>query len=112
MISMKDIQVAVAGVVGRCYPLTVPEKPVAPYAIYMQVSNTPEVTMENTIPVESTRVQVDVFSKTYAEVQDLSDQIRSVMMSLGAIPLSAGDLYEGEVKLYRVTQDFSIWFKK
>ena len=112
MISMKDVQTAINGVVGRCYPLTVPEKPIVPYAIYMQVSNTPEVTMENTIPIESTRVQIDVFSKTYGEAQDLSGQIRLAMMNLGAIPLSAGDLYEGEVKLYRVTQDFSIWFKK
>lgn len=109
---LQSIQNAVSNVVGHCYPITVPEKPDVPYAVFMQVSNTPEVTVENEIPVESSRIQVDVFAKTYSQVQDLADQVRSAMMDLGAIPLSSGDLYESDVKLYRVTQDFSIWFQK
>jgi hypothetical protein len=108
----QSIQHAVKEVVGSCYPITVPEKPDIPYAVYMQVSNTPEVTVENTIPIESSRVQVDVYAKTYAESQDLGGRVRDALMAIGAIPLSAGDLYESDVKLYRVTQDFSVWFQK
>lgn len=109
---IETIQAAIAGVVGNCYPITSPEKPTIPYAVYMQVSNAPEVSMESQVPIENTRLQVDVFAKTYAQVQTLADQIRSAMLALNVTPLSAGDLYESEVKLYRVTQDFSVWYQK
>lgn len=110
---LTDIQATIGALVsGRCYPLISPEKPVAPYAVYFQVANAPEVTMETTVPVENTRLQVDIFAKTYAESQSLADQIRTAMMNLGAVPLLAVDLYEQEVKLYRVAQDFSIWYDR
>lgn len=108
---IQTIQTTLTGIVGRSYPLMSPEKPTAPYAIYSQVSNTPEVTIGNSIPIDNTRIQIDVFAKTYAEVQSLSNQVKTAMMALSAVPLSAGDLYESEVKLYRVTQDFSVWNK-
>jgi len=60
--------------------------------------------------LDNTRLQIDVFATTYSEVQDLADQIRSAMLALDIIPISSGDLYESEVKLYRVTQDFSVWY--
>lgn len=110
---LTDIKTAIGALVsGRCYPLIAPEKPVAPYAVYFQVANAPEVTMETTVPVENTRVQVDVYAKTYAEAQSLADAARSAMLNLGAVPLLSVDLYEQEVKLYRVAQDFSIWFDR
>lgn len=113
MSTLTEIKTAIGNLVsGRCYPLIAPEKPVAPYAVYFQVANAPEVTMENTVPVENTRVQVDAYAKTYAEAQSLAESIRSAMLSLGAIPLLAVDLHENEVKLYRVAQDFSIWFNR
>lgn len=107
---LTDIQAAVQLVVGKCYPMVAPEKPVVPYAVYFQVANSPEVTTENTIPIENTRFQVDVYAKTYSQVQSLANDIRSAMLDLKVVPISAQDLYEDEVKLYRVTQDFSIWF--
>lgn len=110
---LTDIQSAISALVsGRCYPLIAPEKPAVPYAVYFQVANAPEVTIENTIPVENTRIQVDIFAKTYAESQALAAQIRTAMLTLGAIPLLSVDLYEQDVKLYRVAQDFSIWFNR
>lgn len=110
---LTDIQAAVGALVnGRCYPLNAPEKPVTPYAVYFQVANAPEVTMATEVPVENTRVQVDIYAKTYAEVQSLADSIRSAMMGINAVPLLSVDLYEQDVKLYRVAQDFSIWFNR
>ena len=107
---LETIQSTVKDVVGRCYPMVAPEKPTVPYAIYFQVTNVPEVVMKNEVPIENSRIQVDVYCKTYAEAQTKADAIRTAMMGIGAVPVSAGDLYESEVKLYRVTQDFSIWF--
>lgn len=109
---LTDIQAAIQGVVGKCYPMVAPEKPAVPYAVYFQVANAPEVTVATEVPIENTRVQVDVYAKTYSQVQTLADGIRSAMLGLKAVPILAQDLYEDEVKLYRVTQDFSIWFSK
>lgn len=109
MSMIETIHETIAAIVGNCYPLTVPEKPVAPYAIYLQVSNSPDVVLESLVAIDNTRLQVDIFAKTYAEVQSLSNQVRDALMALNIIPLSSGDLYESEVKLYRVTQDFSVW---
>lgn len=110
---LTDIKTAVGALVaGRCYPLIAPEKPVAPYAVYFQVANAPEVTMETTVPVENSRIQVDIYAKTYAEAQSLAESTRDAMMTLGAVPLLSVDLFEQEVKLYRVAQDFSIWFNR
>ena len=68
---IQTIHAAIGEVVGgRCYPLTSPDQPIAPYAIYMQVSNAPEVTIASAVPIENTRIQIDVFSKTYSEAQD------------------------------------------
>lgn len=112
MTILENIQATLTAIVGRSYPLVSPEKPTAPYAIYSQITNAPEVTMESAVPIENTRLQIDVFAKTYAEVQTLADQVRSAMLGLNITPISAGDLYEAEVKLFRVTQDFSVWYKK
>lgn len=106
---LETIQSAISGVVGRCYPMVAPEKPTAPYAIYFEVNNAPEMSIANVLSIENSRIQVDVYCKTYAEAQTKADAIRTAMIGIGAIPLSAGDLYESEVKLYRVTQDYSVW---
>lgn len=107
---LTDIRAAIQLVVGKCYPMVAPEKPVVPYAVYFQIANAPEVTTNNMVPIENTRFQVDVYAKTYGQVQSLAADIRAAMLDMGAVPNVAQDLYEDEVKLYRVMQDFSIWF--
>ena len=109
---LTNIQAAVATTVGRCYPLTAPDKPTIPYATYFQVSNVPNVVIDSKIPIENARIQVDVFAKTYAESQSLANSVRTALIAIDGIPLTAMDLYEPEVKLYRVTQDFSFWYQK
>lgn len=106
---LESIQASLTTAVGRCYPMTSPVKPVTPFAIYSQITNLPQVNMATEVSIENTRIQVDVFSKSYSEVQTKADAVRSAMIALGGIPQSAGDIYESEVKLYRVTQDFSFW---
>jgi hypothetical protein len=106
---IETIQTTISGIVGRCYPLTVPEKPIAPYAIYSQVSVIPNLSVQNSISLDNTRLQVDIFAKDYAQCQSLSLLVRAALLALGVQPLSSGDLYESEVKLFRVSQDFSIW---
>ena len=109
----KNVQSTLGALVsGRCYPLVSPEKPVTPYLIYQNVANTPEVTLSDGIPISNTRMQIDCYAKTYGEVKSLSDAVQNAMAnaSYTNVPLMQQDLYESDVKLYRVQMDYSLWY--
>ena len=101
---------ALAG--GRVYPLIAPDSPIKPFIIYQNIANTPEVTLANGVPISNTRMQIDCYDKTYAAVKAFAAAVQAAMTSatFTNVPLMNQDLYEQEVKLYRVQLDFSIWF--
>ena len=106
---LTDIHSCISGIVAKCYPLTAPDLPVTPFAIYNQVSKVASTTVASGISIDNSSIQIDIFSKTYAEAHSLADQIRIAIMNIGGIPTSFSDMYESEVKIYRVSQDFSFW---
>ena len=63
------------------------------------------------IPIDS-RVLIDCFASTYPEAKQLAMDIASAMQtaSFKVVPRSTQDLYEDAMKIYRVSQDFSIWY--
>jgi hypothetical protein len=97
---------------GRIYPLTAPDSPVTPYIVYHNIANTPENTLADGVPINNSRIQVDCYDKTYSAVKTLA---ASVISSMSVAPFTNiatlnQDIYEAEVKLFRVQQDFSIWY--
>jgi hypothetical protein len=107
-----DIQTVLASLVsGRCFPIIAPDETAKPYITYQVVSNIPETTLDGPTGTENRRLQIDVFDTTYGAVKTLEATIKSTMASAAIvnIPLSTGDLYEGDTQLYRVTMDYSIW---
>lgn len=111
MVTLPQIQAAVAQVVGRCYPLAAPDQPELPYAVYTRVATTPEATQADGVPIENWRIQIDVYGLIYADVITLAGQVRTALVAdpFLAVPLSSADMYEDQVRLYRITQDFSFW---
>lgn len=99
-------------VAGRVYPLIAPNKPTVPFIIYQNIANTPEVTLADGIPINNTRMQIDCYDKTYAGAKALAVSIQIAMAAASFInvPAMSQDLYEADVKLYRVQQDYSLWF--
>jgi hypothetical protein len=97
---------------GRVYPLTAPDSPTKPFIIYQNIANTPEVTLANGVPINNTRMQIDCYDKTYAAVKALAVSVQAAMAaaSFTNVPLMNQDLYEQDVKLYRVQLDYSLWF--
>ena len=97
---------------GRVYPMTAPDSPVAPFIIYQNITNSPENTLSDGIPINNTRMQIDAYAKTYADVKILAASIQSTMQSASFTNILSTnqDLYEQEVKLYRVQMDYSIWY--
>lgn len=97
--------------VAPTFPLVPAQSQPAPYILYRNITNRPEVTLENTIPVSNARIQIDAFATTYAGMLELSGLIQAAM--IGAeftnVPLSYHDSYEDVVMLYRWTADYSVW---
>ncbi len=96
---------------GRVYPLVIPEKSVMPAITYLRIAYTPENTLDGGATIDQIRIQVDTYANTYAESKTLANSVRSVMESAsfkGTLQ-SDQDLFEPDVKLYRVTQDYYVW---
>jgi len=96
---------------GRVYPQVAPDKPTAPYIVYARVASSPENTLSSGQPIQQTRLQVDIFDKTYAGAIALAEQVIAAMTgaTVNAIQILEMDQYEPDVKLHRVVHDYSIW---
>lgn len=99
-------------VANKCYPLIAPDNTATPYITYHTVVNSPVVTLDDGVPINNTRMQIDCFASTYPEAKQLAMDIASAMQtaSFKVVPRSTQDLYEDAMKIYRVSQDFSIWY--
>ena len=112
MAAESDIQAVLGALVtGRCYPLLAPANVVKPYITYQVISNVPSVTLDGPTGTENRRLQIDIFDKTYSGVKVLEESAKAAMAiaTVTNVPLSTGDLFEGETQLYRVIMDYSIW---
>jgi len=110
------IYTALHGLVeGRCYAGVAPDNPVTPYIVFSRVASVPENTLSSGQPVQQTRIQVDMYDKSYDAAQSLADSVQVAILTL-AYPIQATqtleqDMYESEVKLHRVSHDYSIYHR-
>jgi hypothetical protein len=97
---------------GRVYPMVAPDSPTKPYIIYQNIANSPNNTLADGVPINNTRMQIDCYDITYANVKNLSASISAAMAaaSFSNILTMNQDLYEQDPMLYRVQQDYSIWY--
>ena len=96
---------------SRVYPLVMPEKGTIPAIVYIRIASTPENTLNGGATIDQIRFQVDTYANTYAEAKSLSASVRTAMESAsfkGTLQTDQ-DLFEPDVKLYRVTQDYYVW---
>ena len=110
-----DIQTLLAPLVsGRCYPLNAPDPVAKPYIVYSVVSDVTENTLDGDSGMSNTRVQVDVYGKSYGEAKGLAGKAGTVKTAMAGaafsnIHLASRDLYENDTQLYHVAMDFSVW---
>lgn len=103
--------VAPAG--GVHYAVNQASPVVAPFFVLLRITSNSNVSMQGASNMQNTRFQVDIYSKTVAELVQLGAQVNAAMAlaAFSSVPLIATDLYESETRLFRTTQDFSIWSK-
>ena len=95
----------------RVYPLVAPDAVVRPYIVFQRITANDENVLAGSSTLFNTRMQIDCYADTYAGVINLAAQIDALMNTWvnQNVSLGAQDLYESDVKLYRIQVDYSIW---
>lgn len=96
---------------GKVYPLVAPEKVTAPYIVYSRISSTPENTLDGGATIDLVRIQVDTYANTYSAVKLLAESVRSALEGSAAKATlqTDQDLFEPDLKVYRISQDYYCW---
>ena len=82
-----------------------------PHVTYQGVYSATNNVLTGAPPINQTRLQIDVWSRTYAEAKSIANQITTAMQgwSVQNWQIGTQDLFESAVHIYRVKMDFSIW---
>lgn len=98
---------------SRVYALIGPDNPTTPYAVFQIVGSAPENTLNQGVTIENDRYQLDIYAPLYQDVHDFADAARATLIAiawpLSFVFLTQTDQFESELKLHRVTQDYSTW---
>lgn len=94
----------------RIYPLKAKDGVVTPYITYSIVSNIDITSLQGDNYANKTRVQLDIFSKSYSEVKAVLGAVKSSMYKYKTQVhnFSSRDLFEEDTQLYRQLIEFNI----
>lgn len=98
-------------VAGKSFPNLAAQDATPPYIVYQRVVSVTHNNLLGPSDLQNTRVQIDVYAKTYGQAQAMAEDVRTAMQVAGFsnIQLSEQDFFEVEVRLHRVSLDYSIW---
>ena len=96
---------------NRIFPMTAPDSVVRPYIVFQRITTNDENVMGGSTSLYNTRMQIDCYADTYAGVIALAAQVDALFIAwtIQNVSLGQQDLYESDVKLYRIQADYSIW---
>lgn len=96
---------------GGSWNLRAAQDTPAPYIVWQRVISSTNNSTTGASDVQNTRVQIDVFAKDYTTSNALATAIETAVAACGlpSVKLSEQDFYEDDTKLYRISQDFSLW---
>ena len=95
----------------RSYPVVLPQGVAFPAITFSRVSTDPVFALAGSEGKDAVRVQVDCWSRTYANAKDIANAVRA---ALEASPVygqmrSQLETFEEETRLFRVMQEYSVW---
>lgn len=96
---------------GRVYPGVAPDAPTLPYMVYSRINTNSENVLSGTSGLANTRMQIDIYAKTYVQAQTIARAVDTLMngWNYQNVSILSQDMYEPDVKLHRVIADYSIW---
>lgn len=95
---------------NRVYPVRAPQNATYPHIIYTRISGNQMNGLKGYLTVENPAIQVDTYSTAYSQAKTLSGNIHTVIdgtTTFRGVLISDNDIFEDDVKKYRVSQDFS-----
>ena len=112
-----EADAAVVALVGsKIFPGMAPDDTVAPWIVYLVVSDVPELSFTGTADttMRAARVQFDCYAQTYDMAQSIAAAVDAVVSAMTSPQLSAfrevtRDSYDNEAKLHRASMDVTIW---
>lgn len=105
----------VTALVGtRIYPMFMPQNVDMPAIVLGEVSDVPASSMDGLGTTTTTRLQVDVYAKSYPDAAAVARLVESVLVTLKGPSMTAWrevsrDLFDAELKLFRRLTEFSVW---
>jgi hypothetical protein len=95
------------------YPQIAEQNSAVPYIVYQRVISSVEniLSGNGSPPINNTRMQLDVWSQSYASVMTAVAAVRAAMLAwtVQNVNLGEQDFYEADVRMHRVRMDYSIW---
>lgn len=101
---------------GTLFPQIAPDSQPTPYGIYQEIASPTENTLDNTIPIQQSILQIDIYDRTYAGVKATGSAVEAAIQAaflagtLVGIQHTRRSLYEPDVKLHRLMYEFSFWY--
>jgi hypothetical protein len=109
----------VAGLVGtRVYPVTLPQTVTLPAVSYLRVLAQHSHTYEGPCDLARARIQIDAWAAAYGQAKAVAEAIRHALAHFqdatvqAALATTERDLYEPDVRTYRVSSDWFVWFSE
>lgn len=99
---------------GKVFGGTVDQGVSLPHIVINRISSVPENNLVGGTPaLAQIRLQVDVYADSYKGAKDLAESVKTAMVAAQSptFPnwlISDNDVYENEVKQYRVTMDYGL----
>lgn len=97
----------------RVYPSILPQTPTLPAVSYARISAIPTYSLAGRSSLRHATIEINAWAMTYAEVKALAEAIEDAMDADGsafkAVQITDQDLYESDIKIYRVLAEYSIW---
>jgi hypothetical protein len=96
---------------GTTSPDVAPDNTAPPYIIYSRTVTTPGNYVDNSEPKEQIIYTIDVHHSTKKDARTLAESIKAALRvaSFGGYVVADRDIYESEVKLYRIGIDFEVF---
>jgi len=104
----KDLVLTLKTICERVYPLSMPQDVVFPAMTYQVIYDGANQATNGNFMSRDVRFQVDIYSKSYGEAKSLKDDVVSKIIELKGGSISAQDLFDNNVELYRQLIDFKI----
>lgn len=113
---VEDIQAVLNPLVtgDAWYMVNTAQPPTYPYIVWQRIVSTSNNTLEGPTDTQNTRIQIDIYSRSVAEAESLEASLEAAMKAapFTNVPISSQDLYEPEIRAFRVMKDYSVWSTK